>query len=103
MKNPFGKKTRTPEELDHSELYKDKLFYEVVYIRPGEFRVYGPVPNLYYSRDIKEDTKFNGYVQVISGKIVASFNMDEILVTKTALVGLLRENTNPKGELNENR
>lgn len=95
MKNPFGKKIETTEDKE--------LYYELIFIKPGEFKVYGPLTNIQRAKSIKSDTKLKGFAQVIDNKIVAYFEPEEILVTKTALVGQIRNDTNPKGELNENR
>lgn len=77
------------------ELYKDKLFYEVIKIGPQEFRVIGPLDNIYYT------SRGPGFLQVIDGKPVAYFTKDEIYVTKTPLVGGLSKLY--EGALNENR
>jgi hypothetical protein len=84
----------TQAELD--EMYKDKLFYEVIKTGPQEFRVFGPLDNIYYLSNRP------GFIQVIDGLPKVMFTEDEIYVTKTPLVGGLSQLY--KGAIeNENR
>ena len=73
------------EKKEAIQYYKDKLFYEVIQMDLGEFKLYGPVANLYK----KEDG--SGYVQVIEGNIVANFNNDEIHETTYPLIGTINK------------
>lgn len=89
-----SKKFRSKEELD--ELYKDKLFYEVIKTGPSEFRVFGPLNDVFYVANGP------GFLQVIEGIPRQYFTEEEIYVTKTPLVGGL--STLYKGVIeNENR
>jgi hypothetical protein len=72
---------KTQEELD--EMYKDKYFYEVMKVANDEFRVRGPLTDVYYISNAP------GFLKVIDGKPIQMFTEDEIYVTKIPLVGKL--------------
>jgi hypothetical protein len=86
---------RAANQEQPKDLYKDKLFYEVIKTGPEEFKLIGPLTNIYYKRDL------NGFLQVIDGIPRAEFTLDEIYVTKTAIVGRLSKLY--EGVLNENK
>ena len=71
------------------QLYKDKLFYEIVRDKedPTHFHLYGPLDTIRYVVPTEgkiKDAKYR-FAQIINGKPVQFFTKEEILITKKAL------------------